>query len=208
VLKINENTPTGIIADSHSKNSLTIEAIHILKGMGAEEIIHLGDFCDSLLPEKMDDAVKIMNNYNIQAIMGNNEYIVIKEYLPYHQDYFKEETISFLSELPFTIIKSDICFTHSTPYNHPAATRRPLMEYIAILILEKTHQFRITFRGHSHSPSLIKINGESITEWGIESQTKVSLSKDGIYVITVGAIENRYCAFFNPIDNQLTSISF
>ena len=195
----------GLITDSHSMNSLMTKAIHILKDMGAKTIIHLGDICDSLTPEKLDIAVNILNKYNVKAIMGNNEYILTIEYLANHYNRFEKRTISFLKELPYTITAKDICFTHSLPYNWPAATRQPISEYLSILKGDNL-PFRIIFRGHSHTTSVIEIENECYTNLIVDLGKKIYLHKNRGYVITVGAVENGICALFDPINSEFCSI--
>ncbi|MEA3223725.1 MAG: metallophosphoesterase family protein [Thermodesulfobacteriota bacterium] len=198
----------GLIADSHSKNSLMLTAIHTLRAMGASTFIHLGDICDSLMPENLDEAVEILNRYKVKAILGNNEYMLISEYLLNHADGLKEATISFLKELPYTIVAGEICFTHSLPFDWPAATRRPIKEYLPVLMeSNRPHPHRIIFRGHSHSPSVIEIEDGCMEELTLDPGEKITLYKERIYVITVGAVENGACALFDPASYEFCPVS-
>ncbi|MDY6933638.1 MAG: metallophosphoesterase family protein [Spirochaetota bacterium] len=197
----------GLIADSHSKYSLMTRAIDILLDLGAEELIHLGDICDSLMPEKMDTAVEILNKYKIKAVKGNNECSIISEYLVNHPNTHEDSSISFLKKLPYTITLSNICFTHSTPQDWPAATRQPIANYLPI-IKGNNPPFNIIFRGHSHKTSVIEIKNDSIKNLVLEPSQRIQLQEDRIYVITVGAVEDGICALYNNENNELCFINF
>lgn len=198
----------GLIADSHGKISQMLDAIKTLKDMGAATIIHLGDICDSLRPECLDEAVEILHRYKVKAVLGNNEYILITEYLANHADGFNDIVVSFLKELPYTLNIGDFCFTHSIPFNWPAATNRPLTEYLPRLLENGSPPFKVLFRGHSHTPSVIEIEGGCSKEIGLKSGDKIALDKDRIYVVNVGAIEDGAFALFDPINHEFNSLTF
>ena len=198
----------GLIADSHGKISLMVDAIKTLTDMGAATIIHLGDICDSLRPGCLDEAVPILDRYEVKAVLGNNEYILITEYLANYEDGYNDMVVSFLKKLPYTLNIGDFCFTHSTPFNWPAATNRPLTEYLPRLLEDEAPPFKVLFRGHSHTPSLIEIEGGCSKEIGLKSGDKIALKKDRIYVISVGAIEDRAFALFDPKTYEFHSLTF
>ena len=198
----------GLIADSHGKISLMLDAIKILKDMGAAPIIHLGDICDSLRPECLEEAVAILDQYEVKAVLGNNEYILIIEHLANHADVYNDMVVPFLKRLPYTLNIGDLCFTHSTPFNWPAATNRPLSEYLPRLLENESPPFKILFRGHSHTPSVIEIEGGCSKEMGLKSGDKIALNKGRIYVVNVGAIEDGAFAVFDPAKYEFSSLTF
>ena len=197
----------GLIADSHGEISLMLDAIKTLKDMGAATIIHLGDICDSLRPECLDEAVAILDRYEVKAVFGNNEYILLTEYLANHEDGYNDIVGRFLKKLPYTINIGNLCFTHSTPFNWPAATNRPLSEYLPRLLENKSPPFKILFRGHSHTPSVIEIEGGCSKEIGLKSGDKIALNKDRIYVVNVGAIEDGAFALFDFAKYEFSSLT-
>ena len=199
---------TGLIADSHGKISLMLDAINSLKDMGAATIIHLGDICDSLRPECLDEAVAILQRYEVKAVLGNNEYILITEYLANQADGYNDIVVSFLKKLPYTLNIGNFCFTHSIPFNWPAATNRPLSEYLPRLLENESPPFKVLFRGHSHTPSVIEIEVGCSKEMGLRSGDKITLKKDKIYVINVGAIEDGAFALFDPASYEFSSLTF
>ena len=199
--------PIGLISDSHSNNLLMTRAIDILIDKGAKNLIHLGDACDSIKPEKADEAVEILNRYNVNAVMGNNEYVLISEYLASNSNTLKDATVSFLRELPYTLKIRDICFTHSTPFDWPAATRQPITNYLPFLKGENP-PFRIIFTGHSHGTSVIEIGDEGYKSLKNESGKTIHLHEDRVYAVTIGAIEDGICAIFDSEKSDLCFIKF
>jgi len=181
----------GLLADTHSDNVLLKKAIDKLKEIGAEKIIHLGDICDSLKPEALDEAVQILKNHHVKAVIGNNDYIVIADNLT---EGLSDETISYLKELPYTITSRDVTFTHSSPFEWPAATRRPISEFIHSLHPEK---HRLIFRGHSHTPSIVRVKDGAAHKMKIPDNGMVEITKDSPYIITVGAVENGSIALYD-----------
>ena len=181
----------GLLADTHSNNELLKKAIEKLKSLGAEKIIHLGDICDSLNPGALDEAVQILKDNNIRAVMGNNDYIVFADGLT---DGLSDDTILYLKELPYTIKTGGITFTHSSPFEWPAATRRPISDFIFSLHPEK---HKLIFRGHSHTPSVIEVKDGAPYKIKIPETGIVKLVPGLRYIITVGAVENGSIAIFD-----------
>ena len=192
------DSPIGLIADSHGNNAILRKAIDFLKAMDAQTIIHLGDICDVQTPEVIDEAVDMLREHGVRAVMGNNEGSIIRGLKGSFEKIIRVDSIAYLRELPYILRMDDFFFTHSTPFNWPAATRRPIASYLPFLAADDKPPFRILFRGHSHSPSLIEIEGERIKEIGMEPGKTIPLHGDRIYVITVGAVEDGLLALFMP----------
>ncbi len=184
----------GLLADTHSNNELLKKAIEKLKSLGAEKIIHLGDICDSLNPGALDEAVQILKDNYVRAVLGNNDYIVFADGLT---DGLKEETINYMKELPYTIKAGGLTFTHSSPFEWPAATRRPISDFIFSLHPEK---HKIIFRGHSHTPSVVEVKDGAPHKIKIPETGIVKLVPGLRYIITVGAVENGSIAIFDAED--------
>jgi predicted phosphodiesterase len=188
---------TGLLADTHSNNALLEKAVLKLKSIGTVNIIHLGDICDSLNPGALDEAVKILKDNNARAVMGNNDYIVIADNLT---GGLKEETVSYIKGLTYTIKSGGITFTHSSPFEWPAATRRPISDFIHSLHPEK---HRLIFRGHSHTPSIVEVREGAPHKIKMPASGTIVLSRDQRYIITVGAVEKNSIATFDPANLEV-----
>jgi predicted phosphodiesterase len=188
---------TGLLADTHSNNALLRKAVEKLRSLGAVNIVHLGDICDSLDPGALDEAVRILKDNNVRAVMGNNDYIVIADNLIRG---LKEETVDYIKGLPYTIKSGGITFTHSSPFEWPAATRRPISDFIHSLHPEK---YRLIFRGHSHTPSIVEVSEGVPHKIKIPASGIIALGRDRSYIITVGAVEKNSIAMFDPANLEV-----
>ncbi len=54
---------------------------------------------------------------------------------------------------------------------------------------------------------MIESKKRHIEEYRVNPDTTLSLKKDHIYIITVGAVEYRGCAFFDPGKEEVSFIS-
>lgn len=161
-------------------------------------MIHLGDMCDSLMIEALPIAIDILERHQVRGVMGNNEYSIIADYNEEYPNGVSPESIQYLKSLPYIITTDEICFTHSAPFSWPAATRRPINDYLPRLLLDEKPPFKILFRGHSHSPSVIEIKNGKANEFHAKSGQSVSLKPELSYIVTVGAVEDSSCALFMP----------
>jgi len=195
--------PIGIIADSHGRNELLLEAILMLKGMDVQSIFHLGDICDSLAPLALEDAVAMLKEHGVRSVMGNNEYAIMVNHRGSHADSLSPEVLSFLSGLPYTITIEDFCFAHSAPFDWPAATSWPITDNHPFIDLGSLVPYKILFRGHSHTPSIIEIDGPGINKIPAGAGMEKKLLRDRRYVITVGAVEKASLALFLPDEYEI-----
>ena len=183
----------GIIADSHSRNDRTRRAIEDLRAKGAECIVHLGDICDSLRPESQNEVLGLITAPGVMGVLGNNEYSLLTDG---YSGMLDADSRAYLKQLPYTITIQDWCFTHSVPFPWPAATRRPLNEFLPFM---HTLPYRIVFRGHSHTPAVVEISPEGSREIVPAPRGEIILNPQKAYVVTVGALENGAYTFFDTI---------
>jgi predicted phosphodiesterase len=195
--------PVGIIADSHGRNELLLQAILMLKGMDVQTIFHLGDICDSLAPLALEDAVGILKEHGVRPVMGNNEYAIMVNHRGRHANSLSPEILSFLSGLPYTITIDDFCFAHSAPFDWPAATSWPITDSHPFIDLGSLVPYQVLFRGHSHTPSIMEIDGTIIKKIPAEAGMKKRLFRNRRYVITVGAVEEASLALFLPDEYEI-----
>ena len=192
------NMPIGIMADSHGNNELLLRAIATLKSMGAGSLIHLGDMCDSLSPHLIEETLAIMKKHGVEGVWGNNECTMIQDCRTAHHENGSPDVIGLLDELPYTIRSGSLLFTHSIPMDHPVATKRPISEFMNLVMRDGDIPFSLLFRGHFHKPSILEIGEGSVKKIPAATGREIPLERNGQYVITVGAIENASCALFLP----------
>lgn len=193
-----ENLPIGIMADSHGNNDLLLRTIVILKSMGARRLIHLGDMCDSLALHSIDETLGIMKEHGVEGVRGNNECTILQDHRTAHGKADPAGAVPLLDELPYTIRIGSLLFAHSIPLHFPAATKRPVSEFLPLLAGDKGVPFSVLFRGHSHRPSILDISSQPVKKIPTGSGKDILLERNRRYVITVGAIEASSSALFLP----------
>ena len=202
-MNITPEKPIGLIADSHGKNDLLQRAIQAVKKNGAETLIHLGDLCDSLDPHSVEDTVNILKQNNIPGVLGNNEYSIISEHHNTHVQNISSQVLDYLSNIPYVLTMGKLWFTHSAPFEWPAATHRPIMDFLPHLIAQDPFPFEILFRGHSHKPSIIEIEDGEIKKIPAQTGIRLKLCRNRRYVITVGAVEEASSVLFLPGEYEI-----
>lgn len=195
--------PIGLIADSHGRTDLLVRAIRMLRGMGVQEIVHMGDICDSLAPLALEDAVAVLQENGVQAIRGNNEYAILVNHQGDRANLLPAGVLSYLQGLPYTISRGDVRFAHSAPFDWPAATSWPITDNHPLIDLAGIIDCRILFRGHSHTPSVVELNGKAMNRIAAPSGFTMQFRSDRRYVVTVGAVEDESLALFLPKDDKV-----
>jgi len=187
----------GIIADSHGRNDRIRRALDELHSLGAECIVHLGDVCDSLRPEALKESLGLITAHGVMGVLGNNEHSLLTDG---YSGMLDNACRAYLQQLPYTITIQDWCFTHSAPFPWPAATRRPLAEFLPCM---HSLPYRIVFRGHSHTPEVIELSPEGGREMTPPLHGAIVLDPQKSYVVTVGALENGAYTFFDVAGRTL-----
>lgn len=193
-----ERSVIGIITDTHGQIDRMGRAIDLLEERGCRYIIHLGDICDSLHPQALDEAIRILAEHGVLCVLGNNEDAILTD-----GHAVSPRARKFLASLPYTRTIDDFGFTHSQPGNCPAATRRPIEEYLAGL---PSLPYRILFRGHSHSPGLFEVDTAGVRAVDL-SAAHLDLDREKTYVVTIGAVQNCACALFEAQAYSITFLS-
>jgi predicted phosphodiesterase len=196
----------GIVADSHGNNRLLAAALKALKTCGARTLIHLGDMCDSLSPHLAADTMRLLEENGVMGVRGNNECQTIHD-LKSSRGEGPLRTHAGLEALPYVMNLGPLWFTHSAPYPFPAATRRPVSEFLPALLDDPAIPFSILFRGHSHRPSILEIQGRSWEKIPVEGNGEIPLHGGRRYIVTVGAVEKASCVLFMPGELRLRFIA-
>jgi predicted phosphodiesterase len=193
----------GIMGDSHGKNGLLASAMELLRSMGARTLVHLGDMCDTLAPHLMEETFSLLRGNGVLCVRGNNECQMVHD-LHSARDGLPQG-IGLLEALPYTLNIGTCLFTHSVPYAFPAATRRPVTEFLPALPGDLP--FSILFRGHSHRPSMLRAEGGSWEKIPFDMDRDIPLDRDLRHIITVGAVERGSCLLFLPVEHCVRFIA-
>ena len=186
----------GILADSHGRADLLQIGIEVLRSRRAEKLVHLGDVTDTLRPETVDECAEILLRDGIEGVMGNHEYSLVTHHFKRYPDRFAERAKDYIRSLPYVLEIADVCFTHFSPTGgvHGLYAATDTKSYVAML---SDSSWPVLINGHSHDPHIFsRSDGVSRNvEFDLESPFK--LKRGTRYVLTCGALEDRYCALFD-----------
>ena len=191
----------GILADSHANLAATRAAIRLLKGRGAEILIHLGDFCDSVRHERSATMIGLLLEQDLIAVKGNNDFFVENMLADDRRppDAAEADLLSFLRETPVVRARGDIRFAHSLPFDTLRAFYEPIDRGNTRRAEELFNEadFRILFCGHSHLPILFRKSGGEVTRESVPPERPMSLERTGRYIFVVGAAADGECALYD-----------
>lgn len=191
----------GIIADSHGNREATAEAIRRLKGRGAEILVHLGDFCDSVHHERTAAMIDLLRENDLLVVKGNNDFLVEKMLADESRpaDAAGRSMLSFLRELPMVHALGEIRLAHSLPFDTLRAFYEPIDRGDTLRAegLFDEADFRILFCGHSHLPILFRKENGSVTREPVPPGLPIGLRQTGRYIIIAGAATDGECALYD-----------
>jgi predicted phosphodiesterase len=191
----------GLVADSHDRLESLATAIGILEARGAEVLVHLGDICDSLRMDLLEDSIRLLRKHRMLVVKGNNDFMLenlLRCQPPEGRDRFDPLAL-FLRDLPMRIVWDGVCFAHSLPFNHLRSFYEPIdmgSTQRAEEVFRLTRH-RILFCGHSHRSVLFRLSGAEITREGVPQGEPVSLNRQERYIIVTGSVLEGECALFD-----------
>jgi len=192
----------GLLSDSHGNLEATEKAIDVLMNHGCDQLVHLGDFCDTNRREHIQDICRLLMQKQIVAVKGNNDYLIELSLSNLKgQEYHDTRWIyEFLKEVPLTRVVNDICFAHSFPFNYLRSFYEPIDvgSTERALLLFGQMSYRILFCGHSHTPAFFHLSASNRVDRMVAPLGKtLSLDSTGRYIFIVGSIDNGECAVFD-----------
>jgi predicted phosphodiesterase len=196
-----ERKRIGIMADSHGHRAATAAAIRLLKGRGADILIHLGDFCDSIHHDRAAEMVDLLLEHGVLAVKGNNDFLVEKMLADERRppDAEGKKMLAFLRDVPVLRVRGDIRFSHSLPFDTLRAFYEPIdtgnTRRAEELFAEA--DFRILFCGHSHLPILFRKATGRVTREAIPAGRPLELERVARYIFVAGAAADGECALYD-----------
>jgi putative phosphoesterase len=157
----------GLIADSHGDREATEEAIRLLRESGADLLVHLGDFSDSVRHERTAEMIDLLGEENVLAVKGNNDFLVESLLADPRRktDAQDKRTLAFLKTVPMMRVLDGIRFAHSLPFDALRSFYEPIDtgNTLRAASLFAEADFRILFCGHSHIPVLFRNERGKVT---------------------------------------------
>jgi predicted phosphodiesterase len=191
----------GLLSDNHGRLRVLKRAIGALRRRGADQLIHLGDFCDSLHRRDPAAIVRVLKENGVLAVMGNNDYIVEKR-LALKNGRDREVSAgvrAYLGDLPVRIVNGDLCFAHSLPFDSIRSLYEPVDDGTTVKAAEifSRTEHRILFCGHSHLSVLFRFSGDRLSREPLPDRRPLELDPSERFIIVVGALELGCCALYD-----------
>jgi hypothetical protein len=189
------------VADSHDRLESLAKAVRILEERGAEALVHLGDICDSLRLDLLEDSVRLLRKHRMLVVKGNNDFMLenlLRCQPPEHEGRF-EHLAAFLGELPMKIVWDGVCFAHSLPFDHLRSFYEPI-DMGSTQRAEEVFRLtphRILFCGHSHRSVLFRLSGGNVSRESVPAGRPISLEREERYIIVTGSVLEGECAIFD-----------
>ncbi len=194
-------TRIGLLSDNHGRLRALKQAIGALRRRGAEQLIHLGDFCDSLYPRDPKAVLRVLMENGVLAVKGNNDYIVEKRLtLKNGRDGGDPAGVrTWLRQIPVRIVDGDLCFAHSLPFESIRSFYEPIDDGSTRKAADVFHKtpHRILFCGHSHLSVLFRLSGDRVSREPLPEDRPLELHPSERYIIVVGALELGCCALYD-----------
>ncbi len=198
----------GIMSDSHGRPALIEAAVRILRGRGCARLFHLGDICDSGMPETADECVRLLVAGGVLAVKGNNDHVLTVNFSGGREGPPLPETVEYLANLPPLLEYGDIAFTHSLPFfdTMGLSSLVRVMEEDRLEDLFARTRYRILFRGHGHTQELIGYDGARLQRFELHNGDGLRLEAASRYVITCGALVEGHGLIWDPGREMITGV--
>jgi predicted phosphodiesterase len=209
-----ENRCIGLIADSHGNLEATRQAIRLLKGLGADVLVHLGDFCDSIHHDRTAAMIGLLEEHGVLTVKGNNDFLVESMLADTRRSLDPEgqRMLAFLRNVPVTRTLNGLSFAHSLPFDSLRSFYEPIdtgdTQRASRLFAETA--FQLLFCGHSHLPIIFRKSGSRVTREqalprgkrvlgaaGDTPHTGENSGDEDRFIIVVGAADDGECALYN-----------
>ena len=210
----NKEPPThakvGIMADSHGRAEPIVAAIAFLSAMNCRPIYHLGDVCDSVHPETAEACLRPLWDSNVTAIKGNNDHAIVANQVGLEQESVPKRALSFLRSLPLMTQYKNAIFAHSLPFERELGLSSMIgaMGKNEANVFFKAYPQSLLFRGHSHTPEIIRLENGRIFSHTLSVGEKFEYIGRLPCVVTCGALTRGLCMIWRPVENTVECHSF
>jgi predicted phosphodiesterase len=199
----------GIMADSHGQIRAIEAALAALEHAACGAVYHLGDVCDSNRPETAEACLRLLMEKKVIMIKGNNDYAIIASHMDRQIPFAAPEVWSYLQTAPLIRNYQNAVFTHSLPFAGTLGLSSMIGNMGESEALRSFKEFprHIIFRGHSHSPEIIRPLGRGVASRSIMAGEKIDLSSRIPAVVTCGALTRGSYMVWNPRESSLKILS-
>ncbi|MFC1882398.1 metallophosphoesterase family protein [Thermodesulfobacteriota bacterium] len=200
----------GIMADSHGQADTIRNALGVFADAGCRSIYHLGDVCDSTHPETANACMRILQDRRVKTIKGNNDQVIVANHMGREKSPVSPEVLQALKKLELVKYYQNAMFIHSLPFIRELGLSSTIGTMGPPEIRRFCNEFPeyILFRGHSHHPEIVWLQGRQVKVQSLSAGVQLNLSERVPCVVTCGALTRGLCMIWNPEENYIESISF
>ena len=198
------------MADSHGQADTIRDALAVFASAGCGSIYHLGDVCDTNLPETANTCMRLLQDHRVITIKGNNDQVIVASHMGREKSPVSQTVLRSLQDLDLVKNYGNAIFIHSLPF----ARELGLASMIGTMGSKEIRRFfkefpgHILFRGHSHSPEIAWLSGGQVKVQSLAAGVQFNLSERIPCVVTCGALTRGLCMIWNPEDNVIECLSF
>ena len=198
----------GIMADSHGQTDTICNALAVFEELGCGSIYHLGDVCDSAHPETANACVKILQDRQVKTLKGNNDQVIVANHSGRENSPVSREVLGTLRNLELAKYHPKAMFIHSLPFIQELGLSSLIGTMGPMEISRFCREFpgQILFRGHSHTPEIAWLEGQSVVAESLPAGVRYSLADKIPCVVTCGALTRGLGMIWNPADNCIKSL--
>lgn len=186
----------AVLSDIHGNLDAFREVLRDMDRFRVDQVVCLGDTI-GYGPEP-EEAVRLIRERAIPAVMGNHEMAVVK---PQLQEWFNPqaresiqktqallsaETLLYIRGLPSAQIIDRFRFVHGCPPNSPFIYLYQLSERRLMGIFRKSTEW-IIFVGHTHNLKLICFDGHAVVQKPLR-QGIIPLREQNRYIVNAGSV--------------------
>lgn len=200
----------GLLSDTHGDLDALARAVWALRRRGVAEIVHLGDFCDSLREEGLEETIRYLLAEGISAVKGNNDFLAENRLSALaHPTETQRESLAFLYRVPRGIERGDACFAHSRPGTGFHSFFEPVEDGTAegTASLFAGMSCRFLFCGHSHRPALLRWDGRETSREVLQNELPARLAVSVRCIVIVGAADSGDCGLYDEREMTYTRIN-
>ena len=197
----------GLMADSHGSSDALRQAIRTLRSRGADQLFHLGDFCDSVHRNHVAEVLSILISEGILTVMGNNDYqfqAMVKTGWATDAGLDAQGVNRILKQTPIIRQIGSVCLSHSLPYDNIRSLYEPVDDGTtekAVSVFSNT-AYSAVFCGHSHVPALFRYRSGRVTREAIHSEKPLYFESEERYIVIVGSAMEGECGIYDADMNR------
>ncbi|MBW1990262.1 MAG: metallophosphoesterase family protein [Deltaproteobacteria bacterium] len=186
------------MADSHGDEKALAAAIRLLRDKRCATLVHLGDVCDSSLPETADACVDLVRGARVLCVRGNNDHLLLASRHGAAAGLVSEASFDFLEGLSPAREVAGAVMAHSLPFVGRmglSAMVRDMGDAECALFFSEQPQ-GLVFRGHSHAPRVVRPGKGGLSRVPLAPGSPVRLLRPA--VVTCGALTRGTCLVWEP----------